>query len=435
MQRFFLNYCSTSKLLYMKNRFFLFAALIALVFAGCTKDMVSEKYTFFRPVYKTKAEVKANIKSAAAVNVATPGKLFVKGNYAYLNEINKGIHIIDFSNPSSPKNVAFITIPGCEDMAVRGNYLYADCYTDLVTMDISDPLNVVVKQFIEGVFPHRIYAGGFVADTNRVITEWVRVDTVITHRMEKRQQWIFATDVLMSFASSSSNYSSSPGSAVTNGTGGSMARFGLMGDRLYTISWSDMKVFNTSDASKPVYVKTIVLNQGSIETIFPYKDKLFIGSQSGMFIYNAADPDNPVKQGQFSHARVCDPVIADDHYAYVTLHGGTACGGFTNQLDVVDISNLSSPSLIKSYTLTSPMGLSKDGNTLLICDGKDGLKVFNAANASSVTQTGKIAGIETYDVIALNGVALTVAKDGLYFINYSNPAAPVITGKVTITHE
>lgn len=418
----------------MKRQIIFYLTVITLFIAGCTKDMVTEKYTFFRPVYKTKAEVKANIESAMAVNISTPGKLFVKGNYAYLNEINKGIHIIDFSNPSSPKNVAFINIPGCEDMAVRGNYLYADCYTDLVTMDISDPLHIVVKQFIEGVFPHRAYVGGFVADTNRVITDWVRVDTVVTHRMEKRPQWIFATDVLMSFAVS--NYSSSGSSSVvTNGTGGSMARFSLMGERLYTISWNDMKVFNTSDASTPVYVKTIPMSQGNIETIFPYKDKLFIGSQSGMFIYNASDPDNPVKQGQFSHARVCDPVIADDHYAYVTLRSGTSCGGFTNQLDVVDINNLSTPVLVKSYTLTSPFGLSKDGNILLICDGKDGLKIFNAANASNVTQTGKVSGIETYDVIAWNGIALTVAKDGLYFINYSNPAAPVISGRVTITHD
>ncbi|MFT3843946.1 MAG: hypothetical protein QM725_02750 [Lacibacter sp.] len=416
----------------MKNRLIFFVTIIAVVFAGCTKDMVSEKYTFFRPVYKTRAEVKANIKSDVPVNVSTPGKLFVKGNYVYLNEINKGIHIIDFSNPASPKNVSFINIPGCEDMAVRGNYLYADCYTDLVTMDISDPLNVVVKQFIEGVFPHRVYVGGFIADTNRVITEWVRVDTVINHRMEQRQPVWFANDVLMSFASTSSSYS--PGSGVTNGVGGSMARFGLMGERLYTISWSDMKVFNTADASKPVYVKTIAMNQGSIETIFPYKDKLFIGSQSGMFIYNAANPDNPVKQGQFSHARVCDPVIADDNYAYVTLRSGSSCMGFLNQLDVIDVSNLSAPVLVKSYLLTSPFGLSKDGNTLLICDGKDGLKVFNAANASNVFQTGKVTGIETYDVIALNGIALTVAKDGLYFINYTNPSAPAVVGKVTITH-
>ena len=36
------------------------------------------------------------------------GKLYILGNYIFLNEIDKGIHIIDNAIPSSPKNVAFI---------------------------------------------------------------------------------------------------------------------------------------------------------------------------------------------------------------------------------------------------------------------------------------------------------------------------------------
>ena len=63
------------------------------------------------------------------------------------------------------------------------------------------------------------------------------------------------------------------------------------------------------------------VNVGSwnVETIFPFKDKLFIGSQNGMFVYNINNADNPSLVGQFSHVQSCDPVIADDDYAYVTL--------------------------------------------------------------------------------------------------------------------
>ena len=420
-----------NKTLNMQYKLFYHTCFLLLcigLFAGCTKDTITESYSFFKPVYKTKTEVRNNTKSSAAIAVTNPGKLFVKGNYIFLNEVNKGVHIIDFSNPALPVNIGFVNIPGCVDVAVRGNYLYADCFTDLVTIDISNPLNVVVKQFMDGVFPHRLYSNGFVADTNLIITDWVRVDTIIKRSLSDNS-FYGRTDILLS---TSGPAAASNSAAVTNGVGGSMARFGLMGERLYTVSWQDLKVFNTSNAAVPAYVKTIQLNQGDIETIFPYKDKLFIGSQSGMFIYNAINADNPVKISQFTHARACDPVIADDNHAYITLRSNSICAGFLNQLDVVNISTITAPQLVKSYPLSGPLGLSKDGNLLLVCDGKEGLKIFDATNANNITPLKQITGIETYDVIAMNGLAITVTKDGLYFINYSNPATAAVVGKISI---
>jgi hypothetical protein len=418
----------------MKQKFSLLPLIIILLvtlFAGCTKDTVTETYTFFRPVYKTKDEVKASAKSGPAVTVSNPGKLFIRDNFAFLSELDKGVHIIDFSNPAAPRNIAFITIPGCIDLAVRGNYLYADSYTDIVAIDITNPQSVVVKQFIEGVFPHRVYAGEFRADTSKVITDWVRVDTIVKRRMHEMSFMNRRVDVLVT-----SNFAQGGdvrGAGAKNGLGGSMARFGLLGDRLYTVSWNDLKVFNTADPANPFYVKTIPFAQGNIETIFPYKDKLFIGSQTGMFIYNAANPDNPSKLGQFVHARVCDPVIADDNFAFVTLRSNNICDGFLNQLDVVNIQAVSNPVLVKSYLLKNPAGLAKDGNTLLICDSEEGLKLFDASNVNNLVQLKQIKGMETYDVIALNGIAIVVAKDGLYFIDYLNPASASVIGKVGIT--
>jgi hypothetical protein len=46
--------------------------------------------------------------------------------------------------------------------------------------------------------------------------------------------------------------------------------------------------------------------------------------------------------------------------------------------------------------------------------------VYNAANVSNLQLIKKIGNIETFDVIALNGVALVVAHDGLYQYDYSD---------------
>jgi len=152
-------------------------ALLLLGLSSCTKDTVSERYTFYRPEYKTLEEVKANIKSSAAIAISKAGKIFVKDHYVFLNDIDKGVHIIDYSNPVLPRNIAFINIPGCRDISVKENYLYADCYTDLVTVDISNPLDAKLKSFINGVFPMRSYMDG--TDPGLIVVNWVKVDTVI----------------------------------------------------------------------------------------------------------------------------------------------------------------------------------------------------------------------------------------------------------------
>ncbi len=139
-----------------------------------------------------------------------------------------------------------------------------------------------------------------------------------------------------------------------------------------------------------------------------------------MFIYNINNPDNPVLAGQFAHVRSCDPVIADDNFAYVTLRSGTACQGFTNQLDVLQLNNLTDPQLLKSYDFNNPHGLSKDGNLLFICDGNAGLKVYDASDVMNLKLIKQISNLETYDVVAYNNIALVVAKDGLYQYDYSN---------------
>src|SRR6476620_5485277 len=126
---------------------------LSAIFSSCLKDKCHQTYTIYRPVYQTIAEVRANIKSNSPRALERPGKFFVIGNYIFLNETDRGIHVINNSNPSAPKNVAFIDIPGNIDLAVKGNTLYADLYTDLVAIDISDPLAAHVTKIVENVFP------------------------------------------------------------------------------------------------------------------------------------------------------------------------------------------------------------------------------------------------------------------------------------------
>ena len=245
----------------MKSTTKLIATLAAIILlAACKKEQQYEMYTFYRPVYKTKAEVREQIKSSPAIAIENPGKIYVKNNYVFLNDIDKGIHVIDFSNPVNPVNKAFVAIPGCRDIAVKNNYLYADCFTDLVTIDISDASNVVLKNYINNVFPFRFYYDGS-EDSSKMVVEWVRVDTMIKAGMA--EDWTNGPVLFNNPGSLASSGSQG------NGVGGSMAAFALMGNRLYTVDNSNLKVFNTTNASAPQYVTNVNLGAWTIETIFP----------------------------------------------------------------------------------------------------------------------------------------------------------------------
>lgn len=416
----------------MSIRIWTTTAICLFLFSGCLKDHCRHTYALYKPIYKTLREVRANMKSNAPKALQQTGKIYIYGNYIFLNEPDKGIHIIDNTTPAEPRNIAFIDIPGNVDIAVKGNTLYADSYSDLVTFDITDPKAVIARDFRDNVFPDRsIYYvrnnGTVNPDSIRIVAGWETRDTTVDC---ETYSYLYETF----YSSASSDKSGSYASPGLGGQGGSMARFTLVNDYLYTVTRSALNAFDLTTPLQPSFVNKTEINNGTwnIETIFPLKDKLFIGSTAGMFIYDISAPATPAKVSSFSHVRSCDPVIAEDAYAYVTLRSGTACQGFTNQLEVLNISNLSNPTSLKVYPMTNPHGLGKDKDLLFICDGKDGLKVYDASDVNNIKLLKQIDGMDTYDVIAGNKRALVVAADGLYQFNYTDVNNIKLLSKISL---
>jgi hypothetical protein len=213
------------------------------------------------------------------------------------------------------------------------------------------------------------------------------------------------------------NASVAPG---TNGIGGSLARFAVVGDHLYTVNNTSLQVYDISQPADPKKGAYIKLGVG-IETIFPYANQLFIGSQTGMYIYDNQNPQQPSLISRYDHVQSCDPVVVQGNFAYVTLRDGNTCRNGQNLLDVVDISNLRSPRLVRSYPMQHPHGLGIDGNILFVCEGQFGLKVFDASNPGNLVQTQVIPGVKSYDVIPHNRILLLTGENGLYQYRYTDP--------------
>jgi hypothetical protein len=434
----------------MKPTSFLLLLLTLLATTGlwscndrCQETRVVRRMT---PMTVSLLEVRRNLKTEAPRALEHPGKIYVKGTYLLINEIKQGLHVIDNSNPSAPRAVAFINIPGNGDMAVRGNILYADSYTDLVALDITDPAKPQEVGRVGEVFKNGMFEGawwnyndqtGAISDQK---VEYV-TETVSTNCEENPvlpgMWWGVGAWRMMDVAfSSAAAPASAPGSS--DGKGGSMARFALYSNFLYTVGQNNMLLFDISNPAKPVSYSTVNIGWG-IETIFPYKDKLFIGSSTGMYIYDNSNPASPKQLSVFQHMMACDPVVVQDNVAYVTLRSGTTCRNAQNQLDLVDISDLSRPRLIKSYPMQNPHGLSIDFPTLYLAEGKYGLKTFNVSDPFAVDKNllSHMNDMDAYDVIALGKNLLLVGKDGLYQFDATNPRqlrqlSKIPVGKLTL---
>lgn len=215
------------------------------------------------------------------------------------------------------------------------------------------------------------------------------------------------------------------------GTGGSMARFAVKGDHLYTVDMRGLNLFDISNPTTPEKIKRLSLPFG-VETIFPYGDMLFIGTQTGMRILDITDPSSPQPISEYEHVIACDPVVTDGRYAYVTLSSGIGCRPAVNQLQVIDIRDVKSPKLVMQYNMVNPKGLGIDNDLLFVCD--NGLKVYDASDAPSLVLKNHFNDITAYDVIAKNGRLMLIGSSGFYQYSYENDNLKLLS-KITVQRE
>lgn len=422
------------------HRFQFFTASILLVVIGLLscKDSFVEKrtYTAYVPTYMSYEDMRMPVQLKAASPIAEMGKIYMKDQYLFVNEKYKGIHIFDNSNPAAPVNLSFIDIPGNVDLAIKGTYLFADSYVDLVVLNIRDIDDPVEVARIQNIFPYTIPEVDYSFPISRidqekgVITGWEVKEVTENVQTGGGYPYYYFDKATNMFTESVSPTSST---TQTIGVGGSLARFIIHGDYFYGLNQFDMQVINITEPYAPVVGAKLNL-QRMVETVFIDSTNLFIGSQTGMLIYSLAQPSSPSFITAYDHFQSCDPVVVQDNIAYITMRAGNRCGNFQNAMDVVDLHVISSPQLIRSYPLTEPYGLGIDNKKLFVCDGSAGLKVYDATDPLRIDEhlLHTFTGINVTDVIPYNGVLILLAADGIYQYDYTDINNLQLLSKITI---
>jgi len=403
----------------MKKNLFLFS-LTLLALTGC-ENKVTEMVTYKinEPIFMATSTFRNSVKvTAEPQKITSIGKMCFYNNYLYISEPEKGIHIINNTDPTNPQQTGFIELLGNADLAIRNGLLYADSYIDLVWFDVSNPALPELKGRLDSIFPNAFpmtqnqygidYTVSYPTTNKGIIIGWVlkeRTEEVSTYT----GGWGNGGIALNS------------GSSGSNSTGinGSMSRFSIYNDHLYSVINNYLNVFDLT-GNKPVKAGADFYIGRNVETIFSYKDNMFMGTPTGMLIYSVKDPLKPVFQSSLSHVYGCDPVVVENDLAYVTVHSGNLCGQSSNELFIVDVSNIKSPKQLVSYTMTNPKGLGIDNGKLFLCD--DGLKIYKVTDPQTImsNQLAHYSGMNGYDVIPQNNILLMIASDGLYQYNYSD---------------
>ncbi|OFV17643.1 MULTISPECIES: LVIVD repeat-containing protein [Sphingobacterium] len=392
----------------MKRIWLILLGCIAL--SSCDKIESKGMYLASVPIFETMESIRAKANPVSSpTTIVQTGKIYIYQDYLFINEPRKGVHIFNNVDPSKPVAMAFLSIPGNVDLAVLDGKLYADSFTDLLTFDLENPASPKLLTRNKDVFKMLLQMDYLNNTADRIITGYR--DSLVSYSQKDKYSPYDRKEPLYNETNSGS------------GQGGSMARFTIANKHLYAVDQTMLHLFDVQNASKPAYVKDIKIGPG-IETIFPFKNNLFIGSNTGMVIYDITTASAPVELSRYTHIRACDPVVVNEKYAFVTLRAGVVCGGQQNLLEVIDIQDLTKPMLKHSFTLENPYGLALSDHTLYICDGKFGLKSFDASDVSQIgnklLETHK--DLMSMDVIAGPKSLIIVGEKGVHQYDYSNKA-------------
>ena len=402
----------------MKTKQLFLIAITFIFMISCNKNDEFETVNVAKAEFMSLEAFRASVDIIAPTPIIESGKIYAYNNLVLVNDIDNGIHIIDNTNPENPVKVAFIKIKATKDMEIKGNYLYADSLMDLLVFDISDINNIHEVARLKDVFPSYIpmpFIDNLVLDygengnqSGDIIVGW-NITQEQRRIDDERNDYTTGGIVFNDFMALASTEST--------GQGGSLARFKIVDDYLYAVDSHNINIFDITNLTSPRELQEVHAGF-DIETIFNKDNLLFLGSMSGMYIFDIETPETPKFISEFQHGTACDPVVVDDTYAYITLRAGNFCGAFESSLEIVDISDVYNLQHVKSYTMDNPYGLGIKDNLLFICDGTSGLKVYNKTTIEDLELLNTFENITAFDVIPRQNQLLLIGDNTLFQYNY-----------------
>ena len=165
------------------NIFTVFMLSCSLTFQSCwysntDDDGIPEIVNYYEPVILERSEFNNSTSLQTTPEIiVNSGKIYVKDNFIFINERNKGFHIINNTDPSNPQNIAFLNVLGSSDLTIKGNAIYVNNATDLLALALDTQAGTVeVTKRVPNAFPQITSPFGnlyYNINENEVVVDWV----------------------------------------------------------------------------------------------------------------------------------------------------------------------------------------------------------------------------------------------------------------------
>ena len=167
------------------------------------------------------------------------------------------------------------------------------------------------------------------------------------------------------------------------GTAGSLARFTIVGNNLLVLKSDALIQYRIESNGQLSQVRFLDFFNSNLETVFPYGENVLVGSNNGVHFLGFDNQGIIELLSTYSHLTACDPVVAANGLAFSTLRSSNCRFNTREVLDIIDISDIENPRIVKSYDTEAPYGLTISGNNLFVCE-RGGLAMYDVANPESI---------------------------------------------------
>ena len=162
----------------MRKYYIIYFATIILLFSSCIyrSQPLNSQSNNFTPTYITRAQLESSVILENPKTTIKSGKIYIKDDIMFVNDVNKGFQIYNYSNATNPVAIGYINFPGATDLAIRNTILYVNQAVDLVSVNYNVANNTIaVTNRIKNAFPQKLSPQGFNGNptNDQIIINWI----------------------------------------------------------------------------------------------------------------------------------------------------------------------------------------------------------------------------------------------------------------------
>jgi hypothetical protein len=400
----------------------------------------------------------------------------IAGNLIYISNWVGSLNVFDISQPNQPVKLIFHKSPGdaidfnspgySKDTAIIGNYAYTACdLIGLCVADFSDPSSPreIAEQFLEipGEVGGVAYQGSYAQignnSNNLVMVDVSHPDDPIDvaayydvtedHYTGSTNNLVIAGDYTYLAESSGlrivkNSSAELPLSVGFLATASELYGVAVSGNTAYAADLNNgLRVIDVTDKTNPVQVGFYSIPSSSFDvaTDGSFAYVVLNGNLSGISIIDVTNKTSPHQAGYIDLPGGCESVIVAGNYAYVS--------NLNRGLQILDVSNKSNPKLISSFnSVPGPhFGMALNDRIIYMTEGNNGISMIDVSDttnpqfvaqyktsgyASHIAVTGDYAFVDD----RWGGLSIVKAADSIFVTSISNITPSfIMAGSSTFT--